>query len=70
MFTPPICKYNTGIVFPSGIEILENEVYVSYGESDNCTCIFKSPIEFVDSIMSNIDRIHPAEYKLYQYYSK
>lgn len=65
-FTPPFVKFNTGVVFPTGIEIINNNLYVSYGESDNLICIFKTDSYDLVNYLHNID-IHPADYKFIEY---
>ena len=61
-FTPSISNYNTGIVFPCGISICNQDLFVSYGESDNRCLIFKVKVQDVDNMLLDIDKLHPAEY--------
>jgi len=65
-FTPPFVKFNTGVVFPTGIEIINNNIFVSYGESDNLICIFKTDSHDLVNYLHNID-IHPADYEFIEY---
>jgi predicted GH43/DUF377 family glycosyl hydrolase len=67
IFSPKFCKYNTGVVFPCGIQIVNNYVIVSYGESDNQSCIFKVSNIDVENSLLDINNIHPLEVFFYEY---
>ena len=66
-FTPNIIEYNTGIVFPCGLCINQDNIFVSYGESDNICSIFKTTINNVNNILLNINTLNPSEYILLSY---
>lgn len=62
-FTPNYIKINTSVIFPCGIEIYNNDIYISYGESDNLVCILKTPLNEVNNNLMNIVDIDIFEYK-------
>lgn len=67
IFSPKFIKFNTGVVFPCGIQIVNNKVIVSYGESDNLCCIFETDIDDVKRSLIDINSIHPLEIFFYEY---
>lgn len=67
IFSPKFMKFKTGIVFPCGLEIVNEKVLVSYGESDNLVCIFETSKNEVNDILFDINKIHPLEIYFYEF---
>ena len=67
IFSPKFFKYNTGVVFPCGIQLVNNNIIVSYGESDNQSCIFEVSKTDVNDTLFDINKIHPLQVFFYEY---
>lgn len=66
-FIPKFINKNTGVVFPCGLELSNNEIYLSYGESDNLLCILKTPANDVDTKLMDIINLDPLQYEFNEY---
>ena len=66
-FTPKISKCDSGVVFPCGLCYDNDNLMISYGESDNQNVIISIPIINVDNMLHDIKKLKTSEYYFENY---